>query len=170
MEEIKINCIWASQPLEVLKYCTGEHLACNKSNIWCFLLRTGIGWKAKYSTPYYISCSTCSFYMFCMFLLHALHVPLACSICTFCMFSMSKVHVLHVPFTCSTCWKYVFIMFKVRVQHIQNTCSTCTFCLFGMLFYIRDISLRRSTRKAPRNLPTCHITNSVHWYNAYRST
>ena len=91
MEEIKINCRWTSQPLEVLKYCTGEHLAHIKSNIWCFLLCTGTGWKAKYTTPDYIyyvlhvpfTCSACSSYMLYMFLLHVLHVPFACSVCHF---------------------------------------------------------------------------------------
>ena len=118
MEEIKINRIWASQPLGVLKYCTGEHLACIKSNIWCFLLCTGTGWRAKYTTPDYISCSTCSLYMFYMFLLHALHVPLACSTCSFYMFSMFKVHVLHVHFTCSACSKDMFCMYLLLVQYV----------------------------------------------------
>ena len=122
MEEIKINCRWTSQPLEVLKHCTGEHLAHIKSNIWCFLLCTGTGWKAKYTTPDYIY--------------YVLHVPLTCSTCSSCMFYMFLLHVQHVQRSCSTCTFYMFSMFKVHVQHVQRTCSACTFCLFKLQYVI----------------------------------
>ena len=91
--------------------------------------------KVHYSRLY-ILCSACSLYMFCMFLLHALHVPPACSTCSFYMFSMFKGHVQHVPSTCSVCSKYMFYMYFLHVQHVQRTCSACTFCLFSMSFYI----------------------------------
>ena len=144
MEEIKINCRWASQPLEVLKYCTGEQLACIKSNIWCFLLCTGNSWKAKYTTPDYIyyvlhvpfTCSACSSYMLYMFLLHVLHVPFTCSACSKVMFNMYLLHVQYVQSTCSTCTFYMFCMYLLLVQHVQSRCTTCTFCLFSMSFYI----------------------------------
>ena len=118
MEEIKINCRWTSQPLEVLKHCTGEHLAHIKSNIWCFLLCTGTGWRAKYTTPDYISCSTCSFYMFSMFKGHVQHVPSTCSICSKYMFYMYFLHVQHVPFTCSACSKDMFCMYLLLAQYV----------------------------------------------------
>ena len=144
MEEIKINCRWTSQPLEVLKHCTGEHLAHIKSNIWCFLLCTGTGWKAKYTTPDYIyyvlhvpfTCSACSSYMLYMFLLHVLHVPFTCSACSKVMFNMYLLHVQYVQSTCSTCTFYMFSMYLLLVQHVQSRCTTCTFCLFSMSFYI----------------------------------
>lgn len=134
MEEIKINCRWTSQPLEVLKHCTGEHLAHIKSNIWCFLLCTGTGWKAKYTTPDYIyyvlhvpfTCSACSSYMLYMFLLHVLHVPFTCSACSKDMFNM------RLPTICSACSKYMFSMYLLHVQYVQRACSAHTFCLFSM--------------------------------------
>ena len=87
--------------------------------------------KVHYSRLY-ILCSACSLYMFCMFLLHALHVPPACSTCSFYMFSMFKGHVQHVQRSCSTCTFYMFSMFKVHVLHVLFTCSTCTFYMFSM--------------------------------------
>ena len=86
--------------------------------------------KVHYSRLY-ILCSACSLYMFCMFLLHALHVPPACS-------------------TCSVCSKYVFYMYFLHVQHVQRTCSACTFCLFSM--FKVDVLL------VPFACSVCHFT------------
>ena len=142
MEEIKINCRWTSQPLEVLKHCTGEHLAHIKSNIWCFLLCTGTGWKAKYTTPDYIyyvlhvpfTCSACSSYMLYMFLLHVLHVPFTCSACSKVMFNMYLLHVQYVQSTCSTCTFYMFSMFKGHVLHVPFACSSMSFYIYTQNF------------------------------------
>ena len=105
--------------------------------------------KVHYSRLY-ILCSACSPYMFCMFLLHALHVPPACSTCSFYMFSMFKGHVQHVPSTCSVCSKYMFYMYFLHVQHVQRTCSVCTFCLFSM--FKVDVLL------VPFACSVCHFT------------
>ena len=105
--------------------------------------------KVHYSRLY-ILCSACSLYMFCMFLLHALHVPPACSTCSFYMFSMFKGHVQHVPSTCSVCSKYMFYMYFLHVQHVQRTCSACTFCLFSM--FKVDVLL------VPFACSVCHFT------------
>ena len=88
--------------------------------------------------------------MFCMFLLHALHVPPACSTCSFYMFSMFKGHVQHVLSTCSVCSKYMFYMYFLHVQHVQRTCSACTFCLFSM--FKVDVLL------VPFACSVCHFT------------
>ena len=105
--------------------------------------------KVHYSRLY-ILCSACSLYMFCMFLLHALHVPPACSTCSFYMFSMFKGHVQHVPSTCSVCSKYMFYMYFLHVLHVQRTCSACTFCLFSM--FKVDVLL------VPFACSVCHFT------------
>ena len=105
--------------------------------------------KVHYSRLY-ILCSACSLYMFCMFLLHALHVPPACSTCSFYMFSMFKGHVQHVLSTCSVCSKYMFYMYFLHVQHVQRTCSACTFCLFSM--FKVDVLL------VPFACSVCHFT------------
>ena len=152
MEEIKINCRWTSQPLEVLKHCTGEHLAHIKSNIWCFLLCTSTGWKAKYTTPDYIyyvlhvpfTCSACSSYMLYMFLLHVLHVPFTCSACSKVMFNMYLLHVQYVQSTCSTCTFYMFSMFKGHVLHVPFACSVCHFT-----FTLRTSVSHNSLKSSP---------------------
>ena len=82
--------------------------------------------KVHYSRLY-ILCSACSLYMFCMFLLHALHVPFTCSACSKVMFNMFKVHVLYVPFTCSACTFCLFSMFKVDALLVPFACSVCHF-------------------------------------------
>ena len=166
MEEIKINCRWTSQPLEVLKHCTGEHLAHIKSNIWCFLLCTGTGWKAKYTTPDYIyyvlhvpfTCSACSSYMLYMFLLHVLHVPFTCSACSKVMFNMYLLHVQYVQSTCSTCTFYMFSMFKGHVLHVPFACSVCHFT-----FTLRTSVSHNSLKSSPIYTIFIYLS-SLYWF------
>ena len=99
--------------------------------------------KVHYSRLY-ILCSACSLYMFCMFLLHALHVPPACSTCSFYMFSMFKGHVQHVPSTCSVCSKYMFYMYFLHVLHVPFACSVCHFT-----FTLRTSVSHNSLKSSP---------------------
>ena len=99
--------------------------------------------KVHYSRLY-ILCSACSLYMFCMFLLHALHVPLACSTCSFYMFSMFKGHVQHAQRTCSACTFCLFSMFKVDVLLVPFACSVCHFT-----FTLRTSVSHNSLKSSP---------------------
>ena len=110
--------------------------------------------KVHYSRLY-ILCSACSLYMFCMFLLHALHVPPACSTwsfymfklqpaCSKVMFNMYLLHVQYVQSTCSTCTFYMFSMFKGHVLHVPFACSVCHFT-----FTLRTSVSHNSLKSSP---------------------
>ena len=92
----------------------------------------------------YILCSACSLYMFCMFLLHALHVPFTCSACSKVMFNMYLLHVQYVQSTCSTCTFYMFSMFKGHVLHVPFACSVCHFT-----FTLRTLVSHNSLKSSP---------------------
>ena len=129
MEEIKINCRWTSQSLEVLKIVPENTLRILRViyDVFCSVPVLA----EKQSTLLQII-----YTMFCMFPLHVLHVPLTCSTCSSCMFYMFLLHVQHVQGSCSTCTFYVFSMFKVHVLHVLFTCSACSkdmFCMYLLL-------------------------------------
>ena len=117
--------------------------------------------KVHYSRLY-ILCSACSLYMFCMFLLHALHVPPACSTCSFYMFCMFKGHVQHVPSTCSVCSKYMFSMFKGHVLQVPFACSVCHFT-----FTLRTSVSHNSLKSSPISLILLYLSSSRQCQDAH---
>ena len=94
--------------------------------------------KVHYSRLY-ILCSACSLYMFCMFLLHALHVPPACSTCSFYMFSMFKGHVLHVPFACSVCHFTYTLRTSVSHNSLKSSPIYTIFIYLSSLYWDLDV-------------------------------
>ena len=134
MEEIKINCRWTSQSLEVLKIVPENTLRILRViyDVFCSVPVLA----EKQSTLLQII-----YTMFCMFLLHALHVPPACSTCSFYMFSMFKGHVLHVPFACSGCHFTFTLRTSVSHNSLKSSPIYTIFIYLSSLYWDLDVHI-----------------------------